>query len=524
MKNNFNEKIPVVALIGLPNSGKSTLINRLSNRKVAVVANEEHTTRDLNWGEEIWNGMYIRFVDTGGLVPDPDEKIKKLVQLKTYSAISQADLLIWVIDRKTRVETLTIEMIQRIWKSSKPFIIGINKVDNPNNEKDVSEYAHLGGVEFINFSAANGYNLGELMDLIVETLKKEGFQEDNFTYVPLDYLPQEKEKKKKDRRKIVKKNIDGSYYVIRESDSETGNMGNFQSILKQDTGDLPKVNQIENIVFDLWDVLFHHKIDDFVYAFVEKNNLPIEIIEDLIDLIDELMDNYNYKNKEFYNNFRHKFNEITEGVEFDSFEFKKYFFVPEELLYSLNRISKKGYTLYFLTNNQEEIFNLLAKDKLFKLFKGGLSSHQSQFKKPDLRFYQEFIDQYAIDPKKTIYFDDLAENIESGQKIGFWSRKFDYGLNDFEEEISLVETDKVEKIKKIPKIIFMGKPNVGKSSLFNAMVGEQIQIVSEIAGTTLSVNDILVEREIKLEEKVKINPEFDIKKDIKKVLKKASKE
>lgn len=216
--NNDNKKIPLIALVGLPNSGKSTLLNRLGHsRYKAVVANEAHTTRDLNYAEDYWDGMYMHFVDTGGLVPSPEDKIQKLVQLKSWEAIAKADLLIWVFDKTTRPENIAQKIIQGFWKSKKPFIIGINKIDNPNHEKSDIDYAQFGGRDFVNFSAANGYNLNVLMDKIIEQLLSLGFEKGNFD--DQNHLEEENEKKtnKQQHHKIVRKKADGSYYVVRET-------------------------------------------------------------------------------------------------------------------------------------------------------------------------------------------------------------------------------------------------------------------------------------------------------------------
>src|SRR6056297_2729032 len=169
-----NQKIPLIALIGTPNSGKSTLLNHLTGLK-AVTAMEAHTTRDLNYGEDFWEGMFMRFVDTGGLVPDPKDQIQKEVQVKSWSAISQADLLIWVIDRKTDPDTLSQEIVQRVWQTGKPFVVAINKVDDPKLEASLADYAFLGTDSFVNISCNTGYGFNRLMDLVLKELLELGF-------------------------------------------------------------------------------------------------------------------------------------------------------------------------------------------------------------------------------------------------------------------------------------------------------------------------------------------------------------
>lgn len=496
----FDKKIPVVALVGMPNSGKSTLINRLANKKVAVVANEEHTTRDLNWGEEIWEDLYIRFVDTGGLVPDPEEQIQKLVKLKTLSAISQADLLVWVIDRKTNVDSISLSLMQNMWKSGKPFIIGINKVDNPNDEKDISEYAHIGGNGFVNFSSANGYNLNELMDMIVEELIKIGFEKGNFDNVPIDLIYQEKTKTK-DKRKIVKKNKDGTYYVIRNEDEKTRAPGTFQSVTAQEIEGFVRENvvEIDTVVFDLTNVIYELDGEAFVLDLIEKHKINEDNIEELIKILDEYILNNQFYEQEDFDNFNSNFEELTGGIKFDNEKLLSFYKFDQEMINSLNRLKKKGLRILYCTNTSENIFNSYKQTTPFKLFEGGISSHEYETQKPDLNFYYELINQYNLEPEKTVLFDNNNENIEACLRAGLWGVAYINQITDIVNEVDKIQTGKTDRVKRIPKILFMGKPNVGKSSLFNAMALEEIQIVSDIAGTTLSVNDTLVERTVKEE-------------------------
>ena len=266
-------KIPLVALIGLPNSGKSTLINRICGFRKAITANEAGTTRDLTFGEDVWENMYFRLVDTGGITINPDGPIAKLTQIKTLTAIAESDLLIWVIDRKQNPDTISLEIIQKIWKLGKPFIVGINKVDSPNAEKDISEYAKLGGVGFVNFSAASGYGIGELLDLMVENLEKSGFEKKMEIIIEEDDITKIERKKGKlaiQKSQIVRQNKDGSYYVVRENTDK--GPGLFQSMTKemiQGWEEKHKKVEIENLVFDFYQVLFDQDVEGFVNHIVE---------------------------------------------------------------------------------------------------------------------------------------------------------------------------------------------------------------------------------------------------------------
>ncbi len=263
----MSSKIPLVAFIGIPNSGKSTLLNKITGKK-AVTAMEAHTTRDLNYGEEFWDGMYMRFVDTGGLVPDPEDKVQKAVQIRSWGAMARADLLVWVIDRKQDPETISQEILNRVWKTGKPFVIVINKVDDPNLEKDVSEYAFMGGNGFVNISCNTAFGFNTLMDLILENLLQLGFKQ-NFE---LEYQHQKKDSKKGNSKKLknVRVTADGHYYVIR-NDSGVFESVDSQRLSKElsdqeiEEAENYTLKKVSNLVFDLGGVLL-----DFRYKAMEE--------------------------------------------------------------------------------------------------------------------------------------------------------------------------------------------------------------------------------------------------------------
>jgi GTPase len=217
MNQNLNRD-PVIALIGLPNAGKSALLNRIIGERKAIVADEEHTTRDVNLGSDFWEGYNLQFVDTGGLVPKAGDKIVRLVQVSSWSAIANADILVWLIDRKTNPEVFSIEMLQKIWKLNKPLIIAISKVDSPSAEKSISDYAKLGGDAFINMSANSSYGINDLLDKIVEIVEEKGFIK------PEVEVEEHKPKPKGKRntiREVIKK---GDYFITRavEKDGTKG--------------------------------------------------------------------------------------------------------------------------------------------------------------------------------------------------------------------------------------------------------------------------------------------------------------
>ncbi|NJK71854.1 MAG: HAD-IA family hydrolase [Thermales bacterium] len=128
------------------------------------------------------------------------------------------------------------------------------------------------------------------------------------------------------------------------------------------------------------------------------------------------------------------------------------------------------------------------------MFDGGMASIDEQIAKPNPEFFKELIEHYSINPKESIFFDDNHLNVLAARDLGFWAKQYLYDKTNPSSFLENIIFDKLVQNPEPPKIIMLGKPNVGKSSLFNALVEKDIQIVTEIAGTTLSVNDYLLER------------------------------
>jgi small GTP-binding protein len=419
---------PLIALFGLPNSGKSTLLNRLSSTKKAIVAREAHTTRDLNYAEVLWDGYAMQMVDTGGLVPNPEDKIQKEIQIKSWSALQQADILIWVIDRKQNVDTITDLILKRVWKLGKKVIIAVNKVDNPNMDRTIDDYAKLGAVEFINVSAVNGYGLNDLLDKLVATCIDSGFPMPEQSLVIHDT-----KKKKLNRRKSseVVKDKEGGYKVVRQK-TEAGRQGLFESY---QTGGA--IYNIDSVVVSLEEVMF------------DQDLMPI-------------MENF-------------------------------------KILEHLKSQEKK---IYFCTNlTTEQITNGLQLSKLSNVFSGGVIGNSEVTTRELLK---QLYEEYLIELTSSIIIHSNEEILDIAASLGMWTiRHIEYYPLDYvSDRIEAMEFGFIAKIPSTPKIILLGKPNVGKSSLFNALTQKDLQIVTETAGTTLSVNDTLLSRSIPTTNKV----------------------
>ena len=166
--------LPVVALIGRPNVGKSALFNRLVGERAAIVSEEAGTTRDRHFGRVDWGGRDFWLVDTGGLTDDPsamDTEIRKQVR----QAIDEADLLLLVVDAKAGLHPRDSRVVDLLRDAGKPWLLVANKVDDPRSH-DFYEFFNLGAGDPIPVSATNGSQSGDLLDAIVERIP-EGVEE-----------------------------------------------------------------------------------------------------------------------------------------------------------------------------------------------------------------------------------------------------------------------------------------------------------------------------------------------------------
>ena len=172
--------IPVVALVGRPNVGKSALFNRLVGTEAAIVSEEAGTTRDRHFARAEWRGRGFWLVDTGGVTDDPSVPMDVEIRKQVDQAIQEADLLLLVADAKTGVHPSDARVLELLRDSRKPFLVVANKADNPR-ETDFYEFYNLGVSDVVPVSAINGTNSGDLLDAIVERLPERTDVEDEET-------------------------------------------------------------------------------------------------------------------------------------------------------------------------------------------------------------------------------------------------------------------------------------------------------------------------------------------------------
>ncbi len=164
---------PVVAIVGRPNVGKSTLFNRLLGRRKAITTNEPGVTRDLNYAEVDEGGRRFTIVDTGGFEPDSEAEIPRKVILQTRLAIEEADLIILVMDGRTGPTPQDRELVHMLRMCGKPVVYVINKIDSAGKEAGLPEFFVLGIDDMIPVSAEHGRRMDELLDRVLSLLPPE---------------------------------------------------------------------------------------------------------------------------------------------------------------------------------------------------------------------------------------------------------------------------------------------------------------------------------------------------------------
>ena len=164
------ETLPLVAIIGRPNVGKSTLFNRLTKSRQALVDDTPGVTRDRLYGRVIYNDYQFTLIDTGGFDPPADQQFASEVLNQIEIALEQADVLIFVLDSKAGFNPLDQEVANYLRKTNKPMILAVNKVDGPTQEQAADEFMRLGLSPIHYISAAHGYGIPDFLDKLVSLL------------------------------------------------------------------------------------------------------------------------------------------------------------------------------------------------------------------------------------------------------------------------------------------------------------------------------------------------------------------
>lgn len=167
------ETLPLVAIVGRPNVGKSTLFNRLTRSRRSIVGDEPGITRDRIYGEFEWGGRRFRVVDTGGIVPDDAELIPTEIYNQAKVALEEAQALIMVVDARTELARPDYDLARLLTRGNKPVFLAVNKVEGEAMAYAAENFRRLGIREVYGISSEHGLGIGELLDAVTEAIPEE---------------------------------------------------------------------------------------------------------------------------------------------------------------------------------------------------------------------------------------------------------------------------------------------------------------------------------------------------------------
>jgi GTPase len=163
----------IVAIVGRPNVGKSTLFNRLTDSREAIVDEVSGVTRDRNYGVSNWNGIDFSVIDTGGYVQNSDDIFEEEINKQVLLAIEESDLILFMVDVTCGIHDLDTSVASLLRKVDKKVLLVVNKVDNGERLMDANEFYNLGLGDYFPLSSMNGSGTGELLDEVVKNLPAE---------------------------------------------------------------------------------------------------------------------------------------------------------------------------------------------------------------------------------------------------------------------------------------------------------------------------------------------------------------
>lgn len=170
---------PIVAIVGRPNVGKSTLFNIFADSRISIVEDTPGVTRDRLYADAEWLDRKFTMVDTGGIEMQNTDSIAVSIRQQAEVAIREADVILFVCDARTGITNDDLEVAKMLRQSRKPVVLAVNKADTPKQEAEAYEFYNLGIGEPFLISASNRLNLGDLLDAVVEKFPPEGEDEDD---------------------------------------------------------------------------------------------------------------------------------------------------------------------------------------------------------------------------------------------------------------------------------------------------------------------------------------------------------
>jgi len=172
-----SRRLPVVAVVGRPNVGKSTFFNRLLGSRIAIVDDRPGVTRDRNFGRADWAGRAFFVVDTGGVIEGSEEPLDRAIRQQAMAAVTEADVILFLVDGKAGVHPLDEKLAEVLRKADKPVLVVVNKMDNLPNDPAHHDFWSLGMGEPLPVSAISGKGTGNLLDRVLAKLPEPGEEE-----------------------------------------------------------------------------------------------------------------------------------------------------------------------------------------------------------------------------------------------------------------------------------------------------------------------------------------------------------
>jgi GTP-binding protein len=176
---------PIVAVVGRPNVGKSTLFNKLAGRRISIVEDTPGVTRDRVYAEAEWLKYNFTLIDTGGIEPESEDIIVSQMRRQAQIAIDTANVIVFIVDGKEGLTGADKEVAQMLRKSKKPIVLVVNKIDSLKEEDNAYEFYNLGIGDPITISASQGLGLGDMLDKIVEHFPEDADDNEEDEYIKI---------------------------------------------------------------------------------------------------------------------------------------------------------------------------------------------------------------------------------------------------------------------------------------------------------------------------------------------------
>lgn len=169
--------LPVLAIVGRPNVGKSTIFNRLAGERIAIIEDQPGITRDRIYSRSDWNGQEFHLIDTGGLEFGKNDEIMEHIRTQVELALDESDVILLIVDGREGITAADEEVARMLHRTNKPIVVGVNKIDNPNQWDMAYDFYRLGFSEVFAISSLHGTGTGDMLDALVtqfpETVEEE---------------------------------------------------------------------------------------------------------------------------------------------------------------------------------------------------------------------------------------------------------------------------------------------------------------------------------------------------------------